>query len=252
MKQTKTYSTGQVAKIIGVHPNTVRMYEEMGLISKADRAPNGYRIFTQTHIEQFQIARTAFQIEVLQSGLRKKIISVVKLTAAKKYAEAVKSTNDYLLIAKSEIENARQAVQIVNRIFQEDTENSSQSYKRKEAAAELGITIDTLRNWELNGLISIKRKENRYRIYTEKDMQRLRIIRALRCANYSLSSILRMLTAYDQNCEINTLIILNTPARQEDIVLACDKLILSLQNAVKNAAVILSMLEKLQKENPPL
>ena len=58
-------------------------------------------------------------------------------------------------------------------------------YTRKEAAGILGVTIDTLRNWELNGLFSVRRMANGYRVYTEEDMQRLTIIRSLRCANYS-------------------------------------------------------------------
>ena len=69
-----TYTTSEVAKIIGIHPNTVRLYEEWGLIPKAERKANGYRVFTDFHIEQFRLARTAFQIEVLQNGLRKKTL----------------------------------------------------------------------------------------------------------------------------------------------------------------------------------
>lgn len=66
------YRTAEIAAIIGIHPNTVRLYEEWGLISKPERKENGYRIFNDLHIQQIQLARTAFQIEVLQSGLRKK------------------------------------------------------------------------------------------------------------------------------------------------------------------------------------
>ena len=64
-----TYMTSDVAKIIGIHPNTVRMYEEWGLIPLAERKANGYRVFTDYHIEQLRLARIAFQIEVLQNGL---------------------------------------------------------------------------------------------------------------------------------------------------------------------------------------
>ena len=70
-----TYKTSEVAKIIGIHPNTVRMYEEWGLIPEAKRKPNGYRVFTDFHIEQLRFAHIAFQIEVLQNRLRKKIVS---------------------------------------------------------------------------------------------------------------------------------------------------------------------------------
>ena len=74
------YSTSQVARIIGVHPNTVRLYEDLGLISKPLRKPNGYRVFSDIHIDEFRLARIAFHIEVLQSGLRKRMIEVVKLS----------------------------------------------------------------------------------------------------------------------------------------------------------------------------
>ena len=50
-----TYTTSEVAKIIGIHPNTVRMYEEWGLIPLAERKSNGYRVFTDYHIEQLSL-----------------------------------------------------------------------------------------------------------------------------------------------------------------------------------------------------
>lgn len=82
MKYDKTtYSTSQIAKIVGFHPNTVRMYEEWGLIHKPERKPNGYRVFNQIHIRQFQLARKAFRTEIMQAGLREKIIEAVKLSA---------------------------------------------------------------------------------------------------------------------------------------------------------------------------
>ena len=66
----KTYRTAQVAQMIGIHPNTVRLYEELGLISRPERRANGYRVFTDLHIAQFFLARTALRVEVLQNGLR--------------------------------------------------------------------------------------------------------------------------------------------------------------------------------------
>ena len=86
-----TYRTTEVATAIGIHPNTVRLYEELGLIPTPERESNGYRIFTEFHIQQFLLARTAFQIEVLQGGLRKKIISVIKLSATKNLTKHLSS-----------------------------------------------------------------------------------------------------------------------------------------------------------------
>jgi DNA-binding transcriptional MerR regulator len=37
-----TYKTTEMAQTIGIHPNTVRLYEELGLIAKPERKTNGY------------------------------------------------------------------------------------------------------------------------------------------------------------------------------------------------------------------
>ena len=75
--------------------------------------------------------------------------------------------------------------------------------------------MDTLRNWEMNGLLKIKRKENGYRVYDNEDINKLKIIRSLRCANYSLSSILRMMNAVFQNESSDAIQVLNTPNENE-------------------------------------
>ena len=63
--------------------------------------------------------------------------------------------------------------------------------------------MDTLRNWELNGLITVRRGQNGYRTYTNDDIMRLKVIRSLRCANYSLAAILRMLAAISSDPDVN-------------------------------------------------
>ncbi len=103
----KIYKTAEVAKIVGVHPNTVRLYEKLKLIPKVNRLPNGYRVFTNYHIEQFKLARTAFKVEVLQNELRKKIINVVKLSAKGEFQEAINCTNDYINQIKQERKKCR-------------------------------------------------------------------------------------------------------------------------------------------------
>ena len=115
-----TYRTSEIAEIIGVHPNTVRLYEELGLIPKPGRLPNGYRVFTELHIEQFRLARLAFQIEVLQNGLRKKIVQMVKVSAAGDYEKALELTREYLLQIRQEIANAEEATQIAEQMEQRE------------------------------------------------------------------------------------------------------------------------------------
>lgn len=248
------YSTSQVAKIIGVHPNTVRKYEDWGLIGKAPRKANGYRVFSDVHIDQFRLARIAFEIELIHSGLRKTITRVVKLAAEGKYDKAVALANTYITIVEFEKEKATEVAEISNELMNDSFKGIGKFFKRKEVSDILDISMDTLRNWEMNGLIKIKRKENGYRIYDYEDIKNLKIIRLLRCANYSLSSILRLMSAKYKNKSIDTKQVLNTPNVDESIVSVCDKLIISLNSAKENAEKIIEMLNDMNNKytNPPL
>ena len=244
----KTYQTSEVAQIIGVHPNTVRMYEELALIPQAKRRANGYRLFTDYHIDQFRLARTAFQIEVLQNGLRKMIIAAVKASAGGDFDSALYLTREYLAGVQTEQRNAVEAVIIVKRLLSGKASNNSTTMKRKEVSEYLSITMDTLRNWEMNGLLSVKRKENGYRVYTDDDIRRLKIIRSLKCANYSLEAILRMLNALSSGHSVNIQQVLNTPKVTDDIISVCDKLIISLKTAEGNALKMITMIEAMKNK----
>ena len=200
----KIYKTSEVAKIVGVHVNTVRLYEELELIPLVHRLPNGYRIFTDYHIMQFFLARTAFKVEILQNGLRKKIVHVVKLSAKGSFQEAIKATNEYINQIGQERKNAEEAIELSkNMLLEKNNQDNDVFFTRKQASDYLQVTIDTLRNWEMNGLFTVKRKKNGYRIYTKSDLNRLKIIRTLRVANYSLSAILRMINELDKSEDID-------------------------------------------------
>lgn len=243
-----TYKTSQVAAVIGIHPNTVRLYEEWGIIPRSERKENGYRVFTDFHIDQIRLARTAFQIEILQSGLRKKIFQMVKLSAAGKFDDALSLTQAYLSGLLQERDNAEDAIRTVKQIISGENQENRAFMKRKEVSEYLGVSMDTLRNWEMNGLLAVKRKENGYRIYTDDDIKRLKIIRALRCANYSLEAILRMIQQLSKNPNVDIKTVLNTPRPSDDIISACDQLIRSLSAAEKNAIILMEMLQKMKRQ----
>lgn len=241
-----TYKTAEIAAKIGVHPNTVRLYEELGLIPKAKRQPNDYRIFTDFHVEQFRLARLAFEIEVLQNGLRKKIVHMVKISATGNFDLALSLTQEYRKQIKQERTNAEEAIEIAKQILSGETTETTHYLKRKEVSEYLNISIDTLRNWEMNGLLTVKRMQNGYRVYTDEDIRNLKVIRSLRCANYSLEAILRMLKELSQNPNIDIKMVLNTPNDDADIIAVCDKLIASLSAAERNAKAMVEMLQNMK------
>lgn len=243
-----TYTTSEVAKIIGIHPNTVRMYEEWGLIPLTERKSNGYRIFTDYHIEQLRLARVAFQIEVLQNGLRKKAVETIKLSAKKDLDRALMLAEEYRSQIQRELRNAEESIGIAKQILSGKSVENTLLLKRKEVSDCLDISMDTLRNWERNGLLQVKRKQNGYRAYTSDDIERLKMIRTLRLANYSLEANLRMLNALEHNPQVNIKQVLNTPQADADIVSVCDRLIVSLRDAEKNAEKMINMILEMKEK----
>lgn len=247
-KEMNTCTTSDVAKIIGIHPNTVRLYEEWGLIPPAERKSNGYRIFTDFHIEQLRLARIAFQIELLQNGLRKKATETVRLSAKRDFDKALLLAEEYRSQIQREQRNAEESVVIAKQFLSVKSEEKILFLKRKEVSDYLNISMDTLRNWERNGLLRVKRKQNGYRAYTSDDIKQLKMIRTLRLANYSLEAILRMLTALEHDSQVNISQVLNTPRTDEDIVSVCDRLIVSLGDAEKNAEKMINKISEMKEK----
>jgi len=246
----KMYKTHEVSKIIGIHVNTVRLYEKYKLISTPERLSNGYRVFTDLHIEQFKMARAVLKVEVLQNGLRKQAVDILKISALGNLEDTKKMAESYLQQLDLEMSHAEEAIEIARKILNSDDSGIAKeeiALTRKETAKALQVTMDTLRNWELNGLITVKRKQNGYRVYFYEDIQRLKIIRSLRCANYSLSSILRMLGALSKNPDADLRKSINTPKDNEDVITACDKLLTSLSEAKVNMLYAVDQIEKMEK-----
>ena len=244
----KTYSTKEIADEIGIHVNTVRFYEQIGFLTPPERRANGYRIYTGLQLEQCRLIRLAMKAEVLQNGLRKKAVEIVKLCAALDFDAAIAAAKEYRSMIDCEIQSAKDAIAFVERNLVKSVPFGG-VMNRADAAKALGVTSETLRTWERSGLIEIKRGKNGYRSYSTEDMERLNIIRTLRCANYSLSSILRLLNQLDGNTTRSVEAILNTPEENEDIVSVCDRLIESLQSTASDAAQLFEMLVKIKENN---
>jgi DNA-binding transcriptional MerR regulator len=55
--KSRTLRTSDVAKAVGVHPNTVRLYEAWGFLPPPPHSPSGYRLFIAAHLDQMRLAR---------------------------------------------------------------------------------------------------------------------------------------------------------------------------------------------------
>ena len=61
---------GQLAQIAGVDPQTIRFYEQRGLLPLPDRQENGYRIYTKRHIEQLAFIRRCRILDLSLAEIR--------------------------------------------------------------------------------------------------------------------------------------------------------------------------------------
>lgn len=242
-----TYKTAQIAKLIGVHPNTIRFYEEMRLLPAVPRTESGYRIFNDRHLKQLRLLRTAFRAEIISDRLRQEAYEIVKISASDNINEAYQRTKKYLEHLRDEKVRAEEAISITLGIIEHTgTSHETVVFNNRHKAAELlGISIDVLRNWERNGLIQVSSNANGSKKYGLKEINRLKIIRTLRNAHYSMMSILRMLNRLDQGYR-NIREVIDTPDQEEDIVCAADRYITALSMADKDAQEMLHMLDSMR------
>ena len=63
------------------------------------------------------------------------------------------------------------------------------------AAKELGVSVDTLRYYEKEGIVAPKRSSNGYRYYDDNDLKLLKYVIVLRCARFTIAEIKDMNTA---------------------------------------------------------
>ena len=189
----KIFSTSQLAKAVGLHPNTIRLYESWGWISSARRKKNGYRQFTKLHLLQIQLLKLIFASGLGNQELRKRARKIVSLVAQCDIKEAKKTLESRRALVRREKRRAEEAIKVIEAWQKGTPEKSDETCTIKEAAKRLEVTPDTLYTWERNNLLIVPRDENNgYRRYGQKELNRLLLIRMLRQVGYSISAILRL------------------------------------------------------------
>ncbi len=197
----KSYRTSEVAKIIGVHPNTVISYEKLGYISTVERRKNRYRIYTEQHIEQIKMARLALKSESVKTYMRLKVRDILRTLANDDLGKALLLSQNFLLEIQNEKDSEYKAIKEIKKVLKEYVEEKQNiSLKRSKVAESVGVSIDVIINWERNGILSIPRNnKNNYRIYSENELVLLKIIKLLRDESYSTQCIRKMIVKIKSN-----------------------------------------------------
>jgi DNA-binding transcriptional MerR regulator len=242
----KQLRTSDLARAAGIHPNTVRLYVEWGLIPPVKRSPAGHRIFTQHHLECLLLARTIYAAQYPGRQLRASGNAIIQCAAAGDWVGALAMADEYSKCVKIELELANQAATLLEHWAQNtNTQNSEERLSTKQVSKLLGVSLDAIRNWERNGLIAIPRNSyNNYRLYGKNEIERLQIIRMLSHAGYSQMAMLRMFIELDGGNNHNLRKILDTPREDEDIFNAADHWLTTLRKQEKLAEWVIQIIAK--------
>jgi DNA-binding transcriptional MerR regulator len=238
---------------VGIHPNTVRRYVDRGWLPPVEYSASGYRRFTQRHLDCLRVARQVYGHHypgkaIFQSGNR-----VLQATVGGHLEEARALAQRHLAIVQAERAHADIAANILERwAAGPPAEETGQPLQIGQVAHLLGVSIDILRNWDRNGLLTVPRDSaNGYRRYGAREISRLRIIRMLSRSGYSLSAILRMMLQLDQGDTTGLRRALDTPRPDEDVYLASDRWLSTLADQEERAHTIIALIEEIIQKRTP-
>jgi DNA-binding transcriptional MerR regulator len=253
MTTAKFLRTSDLARAVGIHPNTVRLYVDWGLIPPVERSPSGYRLFTQTHLDCLRLARMIYSSEYPGRALRASSNEIIQYAVADDWQGALEKAHEHLALVKAELKHADMAASLLEHWAQNRVEETDEeSLAIREASELLGVSHDVIRNWERNGLIVVPRNSyNSYRLFGKKEIERLRVIRMLSRAGYSHMAMLRMFLELDGGNTRNLKQALDTPREGEDIFTAADHWLSTLREQEKLAKHVIRVIsETIERKQP--
>ncbi|PKL25785.1 MAG: hypothetical protein CVV47_03840 [Spirochaetae bacterium HGW-Spirochaetae-3] len=239
------FRTVDVARAAGVHENTVRLYVEWGFLAEPGRAPNGYRLWTVDHIDQMLFARLAMHGMWPGRRIRESALALVRRAATGDLAGAVADARVHATLVEQEIARAESAAAFLERwaAGNADAAACDEFYGPREAAVAVGATPGQIRNWERNRLVAVPKDPGTgYRVYGPDQVGRLRVVRSLLLAGYSVMAVLRMATELDRGRTTGLKDVLNTPRPGEEALTAFDSWLAALAEQKARAGRLVDML----------
>ncbi len=246
MTPMKYLRTTDLARAVGIHPNTVRLYEAWGFLPPVTRSPKGYRRFTVAHLDQLRLARVVMHGGWPGKNIRQAGLALVRKSASGDLGGALEMAHQLVALIQAERAQAEAAAAFLERWASgAPAEAAGRELRIGDAARLLNTTIDSLRNWERNGLIVVPRDpHNGYRLYGAPEIGRLRVIRMLMRSGYSAMAVLRMLLQFDRGQTENLRQALDTPRPDEDVLSANDRWLSTLTDVEQRAVQAIRLLEE--------
>ena len=187
------YRIGELSRLTGVKAGTIRFYEQCGFIGPVERSSNNYRLYRRRHLYQVRVCRLIFGGFVNRRLRResRKVLDASVRWDLEAYGEAVAN---YQRAVEEDIAGTRKAIAICMRRMEQETGEECRC-TRKQAAAMVGVTPETVRGWERNGLLG-QHEPYRKRFYGQALQNRMYVIRLLLDTGYSMMAVRSFVQEY--------------------------------------------------------
>src|SRR5512138_669283 len=101
----KYLRTSDLARAVGVHPNTVRKYADWGLIPPVERTPSGYRMFTRQHLNCMRLARLVYSAPYPGRGFRALGHEIVHKAVDDDWQGGLEKAQEHLVAVQAELKH---------------------------------------------------------------------------------------------------------------------------------------------------
>jgi DNA-binding transcriptional MerR regulator len=182
----------ELARFAGVSTQQIRNYEAFGLFPPVPRSANGYRVFSERHLDALRTTRAmanagfsqAQALEVMQAIHSGDVAAVL---------ERIDARHAEIAAQRFQLERTLATIRVL--IAGMDDRPGQMAPQREalrigEAARAVGVRPSALRFWEDEGLLKPARDaRSGHRLYDRRQMRRLEVIVLLRGANHGFDAI---------------------------------------------------------------
>jgi DNA-binding transcriptional MerR regulator len=189
----------ELARIAGVSPQQIRNYEDFGLFPPVPRSANGYRVYSERHLDALRATRAMADAGYSQTQALE-VMQAIRSGDVATVLERIDARHAGITSQRSTL--ARTLAEIRLLVNEMDDRPGPMTRRREalrigEAAREVGVRPSALRFWETEGLLQPSRDPaSGYRLYDRREVQRLRVVALLRNAHYGFATIRSVLDEF--------------------------------------------------------
>ncbi len=179
--------TADLARAARISVQQVRNYEAAGLLPGVDRSLSRYRLYSARHLAALLTAR-----KLIEGFGNESTRAIMQALHGGRIAEALAEIDErhvQLARTRAQLDTTRRALDVLATQLPTSAAHGGR-LTVSEAARAVGVRPSAVRFWERQGLLHPKRDNaNRYRLYDERQMRRLRVVALLREADHDFDAI---------------------------------------------------------------